>query len=103
VLREIERWIAEARVAAVHAHANEFASWLSYRRRGAGEPIVAEVGNGDDDGGDDEEPEPREAWALDRLCSALLVKGALVPISRKSVNPTLFFVHPSGSSAKWEG
>jgi len=44
-------------------------------------------GNGDDDGGggdgDDEELEPREAWALDRLCDALLVKGALVPISRK--------------------
>lgn len=41
--------------------------------------------DGDDDGGDNEEPEPREAWALDRLCDALLVKGALVPISRKSV------------------
>ena len=44
------------------------------------------VDNGDEgDGGDDEEPEPREAWALDRLCDALLVKGALVPISRKLV------------------
>jgi ribosomal biogenesis protein LAS1 len=42
------------------------------------------VDNGDnDDDGDEEEPEPREAWALDRLCDALLVKGALVPISRK--------------------
>ena len=45
--------------------------------------------NGDDDDGDgdgdgdDEEREPREIWALDRLCDALLVKGALVPISRK--------------------
>ena len=94
VLREIERWIAEARVAAVHAHASEFASWLFYRGREAGEPIVAEVGNGDDNGGDDEEPEPREAWALDRLCDALLVKGALVPISRKSVNSTFLCPTP---------
>jgi ribosomal biogenesis protein LAS1 len=89
VLREIERWLAEARVAAsvhAHAHTSEFASSLSYRGRNAGEPVAAAVGdNGDDDGGDDEEPEPREAWALDRLCDALLVKGALVPISRKSV------------------
>ena len=103
VLREIERWLAEARLAAaVHthasAHANEFASSLSYRGRHAGESVVAAVlvdngnGGGDDnnnnnnnDGDDDEEPEPREAWALDRLCDALLAKGALVPISRKSV------------------
>ncbi len=86
VLREIERWLAEARVAA-SVHASEFASSLSYRGRNAGEPVVAVVVNGDDDDGDgeDEEPEPREAWALDRLCDALLVKGALVPISRKSV------------------
>jgi len=97
VLREIGRWLAEARVAAAsaavhaHAHVSEFAaSSLSYRGRNAGEPVaVATVvdngGDDDDDDGDDEEPEPREAWALDRLCDALLVKGALVPISRKSV------------------
>jgi ribosomal biogenesis protein LAS1 len=90
VLREIERWLAEARLAAA-VHANEFASSLSYRGRHAGEPAVtAVVDNGeDDDGDDDEEPEPRETWALDRLCDALLVKGALVPISRKSVNRCL--------------
>jgi ribosomal biogenesis protein LAS1 len=91
VLREIERWIVEARVgAAVHANAGEFASSLSYRGRHAGDQPVAvaavvDNGDDDDDDGDDEEPEPREAWALDRLCDALLVKGALVPISRKSV------------------
>lgn len=76
VLREVERWLAEARVAAVQMqmqmHGSEFASGLSsYRGR---------------QGGDDEgelEPEPRETWALDRLCDALLVKGALVPLSRK--------------------
>lgn len=112
VLREIERWIVEARVgAAVHTNANanagEFASSPSYRGRYAGEQPVAvaavvDNGDGDDDDGDDEEPEPREAWALDRLCDALLVKGALVPISRKSViddvlsqlffNNSLFFL-----------
>jgi len=84
-LREIERWLAEARVAA-HTHAREFASWLPYRGRHAGEEesvsVVTQVDDGDDD---DEAPEPTEAWALHRLCDALLVKGALVPISRKSV------------------
>lgn len=74
----------------MHANAGEFASSLSYRGRHAGEQPVAiaavvDNGNDDDDDGDDEEPEPREAWALDRLCDALLAKGALVPISRKSV------------------
>jgi len=66
-------------------HAGEFSSGLSsYRGRQPGEAAAAAVDNGDDVGdGDEEELEPREAWALDRLCDALLVKGALVPISRK--------------------
>jgi ribosomal biogenesis protein LAS1 len=87
VLREIERWLAEARVAAMQMHAGEFASGLlSYRGRQSGEAAAAAVDNGDGyGGGDEEELEPREAWALDKLCDALLVKGALVPISRKSV------------------
>jgi ribosomal biogenesis protein LAS1 len=92
VLREVERWLAEARVAAVQMqmHAGETASGLSsYRaRQQPGETAAAVLDNGDDgdgDGEEEEELEPREAWALDRLCDALLVKGALVPISRKSV------------------
>ena len=87
VLREIERWLAEARVAAVQMLAGEFASGLSsYRGRQPGKAAAAAVDNDDGDGdGEEEELEPREAWALDRLCDALLVKGALVPISRKSV------------------
>lgn len=90
MLREVERWLAEARVAAavhVHMHASEFASYRG-RLAGEGEPVVVGAAAAvDNAGGDDydEEPEPREAWALDRLCDALLVKGALVPISRKSV------------------
>lgn len=96
VLREVERWLAEARVAAVQMqmqmHAGEIASGLSsYRARQPGETAAAVLDNGDDGDGDGDgeeelELEPREAWALDRLCDALLVKGALVPISRKSVN-----------------
>lgn len=71
-------------------HAGETASGLSsYRaRQQPGETAAAVLDNGDDgdgDGEEEEELEPREAWALDRLCDALLVKGALVPISRKSV------------------
>ena len=90
-LREIERWLAEARVAA-HTHASEFASWLPHHRGRAGSGAIQtddgergeDEDNGEDD--DDEVPEPTEAWALDRFCDALLEKGALVPVSRKSVN-----------------
>jgi len=85
-LREIERWLAEARVAA-HTHAREFASWLPYRDRGrAGAQM--DGGERDDDGDDDDDEvlEPTEAWALDRFCDALLEKGALVPVSRKLVS-----------------
>jgi ribosomal biogenesis protein LAS1 len=99
VLREIERWLAEARVEAhaTHANANELASWLPcqhhhqrHRHRGRGrhaglDSVVVRMDDGDDeDNGDgDEVAEPTEAWALDRFCEALLVKGALVPVSRK--------------------
>ena len=95
-LREIERWLAEARVAA-HTHTSEFASWLPYREhRRAGEEdesAVAAQGEDDDDDDDDDMPEPTEAWALDKLCDALLVKGALVPLSRKSVNLSRFLIY----------
>jgi len=56
VLRDIERWIAEAKVTASGAEME----W--------------------DDG---EEGDGRERWALERLCDALLEKGALVPVSKK--------------------
>ena len=89
-LREIERWLAEARVAA-HTHASEFASWLPYyreRRRAGEEDESAVAATQVEDNNEEEEdmPEPTEAWALDRLCDALLVKGALVPLSRKLVH-----------------
>lgn len=84
-LREIERWLAEARVAA-HTHASEFASWLPYRDRGRAGAQMDDGERDDDRDDDDEVLEPTEAWALDRFCDALLEKGALVPVSRKSVN-----------------
>ena len=82
---------------AAQTHTSEFASWLPYReRRHAGEeddePAIAAQGeDGDDD--DDDMPEPTEAWALDRLCDALLVKGGLVSLSRKSVNLSRFLIY----------
>ena len=100
MLREVERWLAEARVAAVQVqmlmHPGEIASGLSsYRaRQQPGDSAAAVVDNGDDGEGEELELEPREAWALDRLCDALLVKGALVPISRKSVIITSPVFHP---------
>jgi ribosomal biogenesis protein LAS1 len=68
VLREIERWLSEARVAAAAhpATMNEYG--------GVRAPL-------DDDAGDDDDP--RSTWALDQLCEALLARGALVPLSRK--------------------
>ncbi|KAI0307540.1 Las1-like-domain-containing protein [Multifurca ochricompacta] len=72
VLREIERWLSEARITA-DARTSEF-GWQSYAPT-AGDFTAAD--------GDD----PREAWALDRLCEALLLRGALVPISRKKRDP----------------
>ncbi|KAI9512323.1 Las1-domain-containing protein, partial [Russula earlei] len=85
VLREVERWLAEARVAAAAAaaHAIEPASPPTSPPSSA--LAAAAIGDGDDRAGDDEEEElePREAWALERFCDALLAKGALVPVSRK--------------------
>lgn len=63
VLRDIERWVAEAKVAA-----DISAATLEWD--------ASEV--------DGPEPEDtRERWALDKLCDALLEKGGLVPLSKK--------------------
>ena len=62
VLRDIDRWVGEAKVA---ASASLFSSY------GAG---AAQM--------DDEEDE-RERWALERLSESLLEKGGLVPVSSK--------------------
>ena len=62
VLRDIDRWVGEAKVA---ASASLFSSY------GAGSVQM-----------DDEEDE-RERWALERLSESLLEKGGLVPVSSK--------------------
>ena len=64
MLRDIERWLAEARVTAAAIDT---------------QPTSMNEYGGSDDGDDD----PTEAWALDRLCEALLARGALVPLSHK--------------------
>lgn len=69
VLRDIERWLAEAKVAAdVSAATLEL------------DPTEAEGV---------EEDDSRERWALEKLCDALLEKGGLVPLSKKSVTRIL--------------
>lgn len=61
-LRDIERWIGEAKVA---SSAVNFNVW------DAGELTDGDVEN--------------ERWALDRICEALLERGGLVPVSGKYV------------------
>lgn len=67
-LRNIERWVAEAKVA---SSAVIFSGW------GASE------GDGEDE---------NERWALERLCDALLERGGLVPVSSKCVK-VLYLYH----------
>jgi ribosomal biogenesis protein LAS1 len=64
VLRDIERWVAEAKVAA-----NVIASGFAW-----------DIGSSDV--GD---LDMKEKWALDRLCDGLLAKGGLVPLSKKCI------------------
>ena len=61
VLRDVERWVAEAKVAA---------------------PVGATAWD-DIDGEEGDEVDAREGWALERLAEALLERGALVPVSKK--------------------
>jgi ribosomal biogenesis protein LAS1 len=68
VLRDIERWVAEAKVAA---------------------NVAAGFGFDSDGFSKNEADDIREKWAMDRLCDALLDKGALVPVSKKQGNPFL--------------
>ncbi|KAH7929344.1 Las1-domain-containing protein [Leucogyrophana mollusca] len=81
-MRDIERWIAEARVsvgAAVHGYGSD-----NY------------VGSGD------EQEDIQERWALHKLCDALMEKGSLVPLSKKKRNfPTDSFLPPNNSLALW--
>ena len=68
ILRDVERWITEAKVAA-----NISAGALDWDLSGN---VTAE----------DSEIDPKERWALEKFCDSLLEKGLLVPLSRKSVS-----------------
>lgn len=78
VLKEIEGWIADAKVAANIA-----------------------IG-GIDWSGTAEDEDPREKWALDRLSDVLLLKSVLVPLSKKKrVFPEDTFYPPVSSISLW--
>ena len=66
ILKELEKWIAEAKVAA-----NVAAGELGWN-----------VGHSTDGAYTDEQG-VREQWALDVFCDGLLEKGGLVPLSKK--------------------
>ncbi|GLB36507.1 putative las1-like [Lyophyllum shimeji] len=85
VMKDVERWIAEARVAAN----------MTTRQLGW-EANTSEIP------GDSEAMDPKERWALERLCDALLEKGALVPLSRKKREfPADNFSPPTFSVLLW--
>ncbi|KAK7058357.1 rRNA-processing protein las1 [Paramarasmius palmivorus] len=65
IYKDIEKWIAEAKVAA-----NVMSGELGWTTSG-----IADNAEGEQD--------PRERWALEILCDALLEKGGLVPLSKK--------------------
>ncbi|OAX43619.1 Las1-domain-containing protein [Rhizopogon vinicolor AM-OR11-026] len=83
VLRDIERWLAEAKVAADFA-ADAY-GW---------DTAI--------DSNDIEQEDPRERWALERLCDAIVEKGALVSLSQKRRNSQSDeFVPPQSSLVLW--
>ena len=64
ILRDLERWIGEAKVAATSIALDmlNYQSWEGDSRL---------------------EPDARERWALGRLCYELFERGGLVPVSSK--------------------
>jgi ribosomal biogenesis protein LAS1 len=70
VQRDLERWVSEAKVAVAVGELG----WNSG-------PANDSFGSGDED--------PKERWAIEKLCDGLLQKGALVPLSKKSVETHL--------------
>ncbi|KAJ7770825.1 Las1-like-domain-containing protein [Mycena maculata] len=79
VFRDVERWIAEATVAA-----NVAVGELSWDTSGKGDQNA------------------KERWALERLCDGFLQKGALVPLSKKKrVFPSESFSPPKFSVELW--
>ena len=65
LIRDLERWIAEGRVAANFVEE----SWSQIQFSGS--PMTAS--------------DPKEIWALEKFCEKLSEKGRLVPLSKKFV------------------
>ncbi|KAH7912990.1 Las1-like-domain-containing protein [Hygrophoropsis aurantiaca] len=68
VMRDVERWIAEAKISA-GGTVNDV-GWESYGATRTDQDIL------------------QERWALDTLCDALMERGALVPLGKKCVSGT---------------
>ncbi|KAF8557355.1 Las1-domain-containing protein [Imleria badia] len=82
VMRDIERWITEAKVSAELA----------------GNPL----GWGFDDNSAATRLDIKEKWALEMICNALLERGAIVPVSRRDCRaPTDPFLPTAASLALW--
>jgi hypothetical protein len=79
IYRDIERWIGEAKVAAISDRSDgAFGSGASRRRQ----PTETATESEDEE---DMEDSRRERWALVQLSEALCNRGALVPTSKKCV------------------
>jgi len=82
VMRDIERWIIEAKVSA--------------------ELAVNPLGWGFDDNPADARVDMKEKWALEIFCDALLERGAIIPVSkRKCRAPADPFLPTVASLALW--
>ncbi|KAG6826341.1 hypothetical protein H0H92_000257 [Tricholoma furcatifolium] len=85
VFKDIERWIAEARVAANMA--TREIGWVTNAL-----DISSSSGYVD----------PKERWALEKLCDSLIEKGSIVPLSKKKREfPTDSFLPPKFSVLLW--
>lgn len=73
VMRGIERWITETKVSA--------------------ELAVSPLGWGFDDNSVTARVDIKEKWALEIVCSALLERGAVVPVSKRSEIVSSYIVH----------
>ncbi|KAG6885721.1 hypothetical protein C0993_010894, partial [Termitomyces sp. T159_Od127] len=82
VLKDIERWIAEAQV--------------------AGNVVVREIGWETEVSSGSKQVDLKERWGLEKLCDTLLEKGLLVPLSKKKRDfPKDSFLPPTYSVQIW--
>lgn len=73
VMRDIERWITESKVSA--------------------ELAINPLGWGSDDNSVAAPVDIKEKWALEIICGALLERGVLVPVSKRSEIVSNYITH----------